>query len=145
MLLKDKYELDDINFKKRFCFDKAVSQADIVDHLLELDEELKNTYLVYQDILSAMKRKDEPTLNKLLNEQHTNVSGYMKTALKTSKINIAYILNSVKYGLTNGLVEGFNNKIKAIKRTAFGYRSFLNFRNRILISCNLIHIEKRCT
>ncbi|MEW2976430.1 transposase, partial [Weissella confusa] len=30
--------------------------------------------------------------------------------------------------------EGSNNKIKAIKRTAYGFRSFKNFRLRILIS-----------
>ena len=144
LLLKDRYELDGIHFKKRFCFDKAVSQTDVVDHLLSLDERLKNTYYAYQDILSAIKRKDVTRLNALLEQKYTNISGYMKTALKTTKDNKEYITNAVKYGYTNGLVEGFNNKIKAIKRVAFGYRSFYNFRNRILISCDLISIEKRC-
>lgn len=144
LLLKDWYELDGIHFKKRFCFDKAVSQTDVVDCLLSLDERLKNTYYAYQDILSAIKRKDVTRLNSLLEQKYTNISGYMKTALKTTKDNKEYVTNAVKYGYTNGLVEGFNNKIKAIKRVAFGYRSFYNFRNRILISCDLISIEKRC-
>ncbi len=68
----------------------------------------------------------------------------MKTAIKTTKDNMEYIVNSVKYNYTNGIVEGFNNKIKALKKVAFGYRSFFNFRNRIMIMCNLISIEKRC-
>ena len=144
LLLKDRYELDGIHFKKRFCFDKAVSQTDVVDCLLSLDERLKNTYYAYQDILAAIKRKDVTRLNSLLEQKYTNISGYMKTALKTTKDNKEYVTNAVKYGYTNGLVEGFNNKIKAIKRVAFGYRSFYNFRNRILISCDLISIEKRC-
>ncbi|MCA1356164.1 transposase, partial [Weissella cibaria] len=38
------------------------------------------------------------------------------------------------YGFSNGPIEGSNNKIKAIKRTAYGFRSFKNFRLRILIS-----------
>ena len=143
LLLKDKYDLDGVNFKKQRCFDKAVSQEDIVDCLLDLDEELKRTYSAYQNILSAIKRKDVTALEQLLDEKQPEVSSYMKTALKTSKTNKEYILNSVRYGFTNGIVEGFNNKIKALKRIAFGYRSFLNFRNRILISSNLISTKKR--
>ena len=120
-----------------------MSQSDIVDYLLEQDEELKNTYFVYQDVLSAIKRGDTERLSRALDQKHTNISGYMKTALKTSREYKEYIINAVKYGHTNGLIEGFNNKIKVIKRIAFGYRSFYNFRNRILLMCNLISIEKR--
>ncbi|ARD07076.1 hypothetical protein B1745_05325 [Lactobacillus amylolyticus] len=36
--------------------------------------------------------------------------------------------------LTNGPIEGANNKIKIIKRTAYGYRNFFHFRIMILIS-----------
>ena len=43
-----------------------------------------------------------------------------------------YILNAFDCPYTNGFTEGSNNKIKAIKRTAFGYRNFHNFRARIL-------------
>lgn len=42
------------------------------------------------------------------------------------------ILNAFKYGYTNGCTEGFNNKIKVLKRVSFGVRNFLRFRNRIL-------------
>jgi transposase len=37
--------------------------------------------------------------------------------------------------ITNGFVEGTNNKIKLIKRRAFGFRKFENFRYRILHEC----------
>jgi len=33
---------------------------------------------------------------------------------------------------TNGFTEGCNNKIKVLKRNAYGYRRFDRFRNRIL-------------
>ena len=46
------------------------------------------------------------------------------------------ILNAFKYGLTNGSTEGFNNKIKVIKRTSYGIRNFERFRTRILHSSN---------
>ena len=42
------------------------------------------------------------------------------------------ILNAFKYGLTNGPTEGFNNKIKVLKRSSYGIRNFKRFRIRIL-------------
>ncbi|MBO4706084.1 MAG: ISL3 family transposase [Spirochaetaceae bacterium] len=47
-----------------------------------------------------------------------------------------YILNAFDCGYTNGFTEGCNNKIKVLKRIAFGYRSFSNMRQRILLSTN---------
>ena len=46
------------------------------------------------------------------------------------------ILNAFKYGITNGTTEGFNNKIKVLKRTSYGIRNIERFRTRILHSTN---------
>lgn len=45
-----------------------------------------------------------------------------------------YILNSFDCPYNNGYTEGTNNTIKVIKRNAYGYRNFNNFRNRIFLS-----------
>ena len=42
------------------------------------------------------------------------------------------ILNYFEYRITNGFVEGKNNRIKTIKRMGYGYRNTNNFRLRIL-------------
>ncbi len=44
------------------------------------------------------------------------------------------ILNYFDYPITNGFVEGKNNRIKTIKRMAYGYRNMNNFRLRILVA-----------
>lgn len=45
------------------------------------------------------------------------------------------ILNAFKYShITNGPTEGFNNKIKVLKRTSYGIRNFEHFRTRILFT-----------
>ena len=44
------------------------------------------------------------------------------------------ILNYFDYRITNGFVEGKNNRIKTIKRMAYGYRNMDNFRRRILVT-----------
>lgn len=36
--------------------------------------------------------------------------------------------------ITNGVVEGINNKIKLIKRSGYGFRNFDNFRDRVLLT-----------
>ncbi|MDU3614646.1 MAG: transposase, partial [Enterococcus avium] len=38
----------------------------------------------------------------------------------------------------NGVTEGLNNKIKLIKRIAFGYRNFYNFRARIYCKRHIV-------
>ena len=45
------------------------------------------------------------------------------------------ILEYFRTGLTNGRTEGFNGKAKLIKRRAYGYRSFKNYRLRVLNAC----------
>lgn len=46
------------------------------------------------------------------------------------------IKNAFKYGYTNGPTEGFNNKIKVLKRVSFGLKNFNRFRNRIIHCTN---------
>ena len=51
---------------------------------------------------------------------------------------LAFIENTMTYSnLTNGPLEGINNKIKLIKRVSFGYRNYDNLRNRIIITSRL--------
>lgn len=44
------------------------------------------------------------------------------------------ILNYFDHRFTNGFLEGKNNRIKVIKRVAYGYRNSQNFRHRILLT-----------
>ena len=65
----------------------------------------------------------------------------MKISLKTFNNLILYIKNSLKYSFSNGILEGINCKIKALKRVAYGYKSFFHFRNRILIQGNILTVK----
>jgi transposase len=46
------------------------------------------------------------------------------------------ILNHFHNRLTNARVEGFNNVAKTIKKRAYGFRSFKNYRLRVLQACS---------
>ena len=62
----------------------------------------------------------------------------MFTAIKTLRKYKRQIKNTMYYnGLSNGPLEGINNKIKVIKRISYGYRSFSNFKAKILLVFSL--------
>ncbi len=45
------------------------------------------------------------------------------------------ILNYFLSGLTNGMAEGFNNKINILKTNAYGYINEEHYRLRVLSAC----------
>ena len=56
------------------------------------------------------------------------------------------ILNAFKYShISNGPTEGFNNKIKVLKRTSYSIRNFKHFRTRILLTMRWFHKHKTGT
>ncbi|WP_194283514.1 transposase, partial [Streptococcus agalactiae] len=44
--------------------------------------------------------------------------------------------NSFNYPWNNGYIEGTHNKIKTVKRVAFGMRNFHHFRTKLLLVCS---------
>ena len=67
--------------------------------------------------------------------QLSEFSAYRRT-LKNWK---PYILNAFDCPYSNAFTEGCNNAIKALKRVAFGFRHFSNFRARTLQAANPAH------
>ena len=125
-------------------FKRKLSSKDKVDYLLEKSPELEVNFNIYQDIIQAIKHNNfkrfESVVKKYLGTKE-KVSKKMIIALKTLKKYMKYIENMFESNITNGLIEGLNNKIKSIKRTAFGYSSFSNFKKRILIQAGIILIN----
>ena len=52
---------------------------------------------------------------------------------KIIESDINAVKNAIKYDYSNGLTEGFNNKIKVIKRIMYGRCSFDLLRIKILV------------
>jgi transposase len=50
------------------------------------------------------------------------------------------LLNYFAYPITNAIAEGFNSRIQAIKASARGFRSFANYRTRILFFCGKLDL-----
>jgi len=81
--------------------------------------------------------KDKDIARTLLDTWIENVSKssvrtYFKKILTTLSNWKEQILNYFEERITNGFVEGINNKIKLIKRRAYGYENFEHFKMRIM-------------
>ena len=61
--------------------------------------------------------------------------GHLTKFLTTLRNWWGEILNYWPNRVSSGVVEGLNNKLKLIKRRAFGYRNFEHFRLRVLWEC----------
>lgn len=55
-------------------------------------------------------------------------------AIKTFKNWQTEIINSFLFPYSNGFLEGLNNKTKVIKRNAYGFKSFIRFKAKIILA-----------
>ena len=137
LIQKDFTNLDVNIYSKRTHFKLMMSEAGIVNETISVDKTLEETYNIYQELLLLINIKNYDALFNHLQTSKNKGSIYLQTAIKTLLDNFEYVKNALIYHFSNGFTEGINNFIKVLKRIAFGYKSFLHFRNRILITRNL--------
>ena len=114
-----------------------MTEVDVVNYLLSQERELKETYDFYQSVLYALQRKDYQLFLKIIDAEYEGISEYMKTTQNTLKEFKNHIKNTLEQPYSNGVMERNNNTCKLIKRIAFGFRNFNNFKNRIMIITNI--------
>lgn len=114
-----------------------VTRQDLLNYILSLDKSFKTSYEITQEVQKAIKHRDEVSLKELMDMDITSLPRGISKTIKTMRRYREYMVNSVKYEYSNDPLEGFNNKIKLVKRVSYGYNSFDNFRLRILIISRL--------
>lgn len=111
-------------------------QKQRVNVMLALSPTLHTAHFYKEDFLKILDCKDRDSAKSALSEWincafDCGIERFKKCA--QTMINwMTGILNSFSTPVTNGFTEGCNNKIKVLKRIAFGYQNFHRFRNRIL-------------
>lgn len=111
-------------------------QAYEVELMLGVSERLRQAYLIKLKFEEFLDSKDSKAARKKLSAWMVFTQGYDLpefSACCTAFTNwTKEILLMFDFPYTNGYTEGMNNKIKVLKRNAFGVRNFYRFRNRIL-------------
>ena len=109
-----------------------------MDVMLRFSDRLLKAYALKEAFYDFMDAPDRATASKRL-EYWLDACDRLKIpefkACRKMLVNWKpYILNAFDFHLSNGFTEGCNNAIKALKRVAFGFRSFHSLRARILLS-----------
>jgi transposase len=113
-------------------------EKDQVAAMLSISERIRYAYALKNEFFKVMDSRSSYEARKLLGIWNMMVQGYrellpeFKVCFNTFTNWQKEILNAFDCPYTNGYTEGVNNKIKVLKRNAFGVRVFERFRNRIL-------------
>ena len=100
-------------------------------------DDLRTSYIFKEQLLDIAKLRSPTLAKKLFIEwiESAEATGIPEliACTKTYRNWFVEICNSFEVPFSNGVIEGTNNKIKVLKRMAFGFRNFFNFRVRILL------------
>ena len=105
--------------------------------LINYSENLRIAYREKEEMLKIIQMTDKvKAIESLNNWVKRNLEcgiPALQNCAKTYFNWITEIRNALKVPYSNGPMEGFNNKIKTLKRVAFGFRNFTHFKARILL------------
>lgn len=107
-----------------------------VSQMLSVSKALAQAYYLLHEFRNIMKSKTKEEAKLKLSAWYMHVGvtelNRFKKCVNTFVDWNEEILNAFETGLTNGYTEGCNNRIKVLKRNAYGVRNFDRFRKRIL-------------
>ncbi|WP_410254455.1 ISL3 family transposase [Streptococcus pneumoniae] len=136
LIQQDSRKLSDKRFY-RPTFRMHLTNKEILNKLLSYSEDLKHHYQLYQLLLFHFQNKEPEKFFGLIEDNLKQVHPIFQTVFKTFLKDKEKIINALQLHYSNAKLEATNNLIKLIKRNAFGFRNFENFKKRIFIALNI--------
>lgn len=136
IIQKDSRKLSLNTFYSR-VFRETMTPRECLNKIFKLVPGLKDYYDLYQLLLFHLQNKNTERLFGLINEALPHLNHTFKTALNTFIRYQNYITKAIELPYSNAKLEATNKLIKDIKRNAFGYRNFDNFKKRIYLALNI--------
>ena len=125
-------------------FRMHLTNKEILDKLLSHSEYLRHHYNVYQLLLFHFQNKEPDKFFGLIEDNLKQLHPIFQTIFKTFLKDKEKIVNALQLPYSNAKLEATNNLIKLIKRNAFGFRNFENFKKQIFISMNIKNERTKC-
>jgi len=146
--------VDLINCKQRFILLKnkrnlTSRQSGYLNLLCELNEPIYEAMLLKESFLAMYTCTDEKEAKNVLQgwiqeAKESSLESFVGLAHSfTDKMQ--YILNWFRKRISSAISEGFNNKIKRLKRMAYGYKDIDYFRLKIHQHCGLLNPRLNAT
>lgn len=106
-----------------------------LEEAISLNKPLAVAYYMKEELRTFWQQKSKAEAEKLIKGWITKAEasgiGILKTFSKTVELHKAAILACYDYKISTGPLEGFNNKIKTMKRQAYGFRDMEFFKLKI--------------
>jgi transposase len=139
------------NCKQRFILlknkKKLTEKQDLyLKKLCEINEPIYKAMLLKESFLELYNRDNISSINdaelfllKWLGEAlKSKLNAFVELA-KSFTLKFEYIINWFRKKISSAISEGFNNKIKRLKRMAYGYRDIEYFKLKIHQHCGLLN------
>lgn len=133
---KDSRKLSDKAFYSR-TFRQTLTPKQIIDKTLAFSDKLRKYYDLYQLLLFHFQEKNSEHFFGLIKEQIKSVNPTFQQVFRTFLSYRKHITNAMKLPYSNAKLEATNKLIKDIKRQAFGFRNFENFKTKIFLAFNI--------
>lgn len=139
LILMDPDRLVHTNYLHFPLFNHPTNTGSIIDYLLGQDDLLKETYETVHQLVSAIRDRDFDRFKETIDQSKIKtLPKGLKRVIRSFNKYLEAINNTCHHPqLSNGPIEGINNKIKVLKRNAYGYRNYSHFRHRILLIARL--------
>jgi transposase len=138
-----------VGCKQRFILLKnkgnlTSTQANNLEKLCKINKPIYEAMLLKENFLQIYSMGDnfEEITNHILEwfiQANDSKSKPLQTLANKLYDKIDYILNWFKQKISSAISEGFNNKIKRLKRMAYGYKDIDYFRLKIHQHCGLLN------
>lgn len=140
--------IDLTNCKQRFILLKKKSnltdnQAHYLQRLCEINKPIYKAMLLKESFLKVYDCQSPEEAQSYLESW---IKDALSSAIETFKIiaasfrdKLQYIVNWFKKKISSAISEGINNKIKRLKRMAYGYRDVEYFKLKIHQHCGLLN------
>ena len=109
------------------------------------NDRLYRAYLLKETFADILDRRQPIVVNAKLKEwlswaSRSRLPGFVKVA-RTIRAHLDDIVAYIRWGVTNGIVEGLHNKVRVITRRAFGFHSASALIGMIMLCCTNLELH----
>jgi transposase len=137
-----------INCRQRFILLKnknklTQKQSNYLTRLCQINQPIYQAMLLKESFLGVYSHSDigeaKAYLTSWITEALASSLDVFKALAQSFSEKMQYIINWFKKKISSAISEGFNNKIKRLKRMAYGYKDITYFRLKIHQHCGLLN------
>jgi transposase len=120
-------------------------QTERLATLQQDNQRLYRAYLLKESFAAILDRRQPNVVHALLTEwsswaSHSRLPAFVKVA-RTIRTHLDDIVAYIRLRLTNGVVEGLNNKVRLLTRRAYGFHSASAVIAMIMLCCTGLELK----